>query len=220
MDAGPRLPLETQRLQGGPHHILEVRLPDIDDVVNLVRTAKRGSIGRSAIGHRHPSAFRRRDLGRPVSEVLAREQSELPQLVGNVLADIGDGSVRAHDHLVRIRRFLVGVGGLALRGIARCAERRGGHHPAAGVLACVLQVDRAPLLEQFERRRPKAQLEDLALARKEIVGDADAPHRCQVAGHDRIRDHRPELGNLALAGFQSVQGLGAPSEGLLVLGRE
>ena len=87
-------------------------------------------------------------------------------------------------------------------------------------MPALLQVDRAALLEQLERRRPKAQLEDLALARQDIVGDADAPHRGQVAGHDRIRDHRPELGNLALAGFQGVQSLGAPSEGPLVFGRE
>ena len=74
----------------------------------------------------------------PVAEIVARtvgvdEQAELPQLVGDVLAGVGDGAVGAHQDLVRV----VHVGELGAVGQ--------GHHPAARVLARVLEADRAGL---------------------------------------------------------------------------
>jgi hypothetical protein len=43
------------------------------------------------------------------------------------------------------------------------------HHPAARVLAFRLEVDGLAFLQQLERRRPKLQMQDLALPRQHIV---------------------------------------------------
>ena len=43
---------------------------------------------------------------RPVVEILA-QQAEFPELIRDVLADVGDRAVRAHDHLA-VFRFVVG----------------------------------------------------------------------------------------------------------------
>ena len=95
---------------------------------------------------------------RAIVEVLA-QQTEFPELIRDVLADVGNRPVRAHDHLVVLRARLA-------------RERLGRHHPTAGVLAFGFEIDRFVLLQQLERGRPKAQMQDLALAGQHVVLDA------------------------------------------------
>ena len=91
-------------------------------------------------------------------EVLV-EQAELPQLIRDVFADVGDGAVRADDHLriidVCLRRLcfsrLLAVR-LALllselRGRRLALEQVRRHDPAAAVLALGLEVDGLSLFQ-------------------------------------------------------------------------
>ena len=85
-----------------------------------------------------------------VGEVLA-QQAELPQLIGDVLADVGHRAVGAHDHLVRI---------LEAGELCGSLER---HDPAAGVLALGFELDGAALLQELEGVTEEVEPEDVAL---------------------------------------------------------
>ena len=98
-------------------------------------------------------------LERAIVEILAQE-AEFPELVGDVLAHVGDGAVGADDHF-------------ALFGKA-------GHDPAARVLALGLEVDGLAVLQEFERRGPEFQVKDVAFARQHVVFDVQAEHGRQV----------------------------------------
>ena len=98
----------------------------------------------------------------PVIEILA-QQAEFPKLIGDVLADIGDGAVGADDHFAVVG-ILVGL----------LLEGAGGHHPAAFVLAFGFEINGLALLQLLEGGLPKLQVQDLALARQHIVVDAQA----------------------------------------------
>src|SRR5579862_278921 len=80
------------------------------------------------------------------------EQSELPELIGDVLADIGDSSVRPDNDLAVV---------LASRLVSK---RRAGHHPAAFVLAFGFEIDSLALFQLLERRSPELQMQDFAFA--------------------------------------------------------
>src|SRR2546430_4561375 len=73
-----------------------------------------------------------------IIKILA-EQAELPKLIRDVLAHIGDRIVGSHDDLAVLRIFV----GLVL-------ERTGGHHPATLVFPFGLEVDGLALLEVLE----------------------------------------------------------------------
>ena len=72
----------------------------------------------------------------------------------------------------------------------RLGGRPSRHHPAAGVLAFGLEVDRLALLQQLERRRPELQVQNLALARQHVVLDVQPQHGRQV----RLARWRPPPG--------------------------
>ena len=80
-------------------------------------------------------------LPEAVIKVLA-EQAELPELIGDVLADVSDRAVRAHDDFAvlgfLLARCVLGRG----RGLrfAALAKGRRGHHPAASILALFLEI--------------------------------------------------------------------------------
>ena len=120
-------------------------------------------------------------------EVLV-EQSEFPELVGDVLADIGDCAVGSHDDLVVV--VALGIDP---------------HHPAAFVLAFGLKEDRVAGLELFERVVPELQMQDVAFARKQIVADADALHRGEMAVDDRHRDECRHFRGLVSVFFDLLQ---------------
>src|SRR4029453_4757632 len=81
---------------------------------------------------------------RPVVEVAA-EQPELPELVRDVLADVGDGSIGADDHFFAI--FVVPLVFLlarsrepGARSLTRLVLVLDPHHPAARELSLVLKI--------------------------------------------------------------------------------
>ena len=67
-----------------------------------------------------------------IAEVLAGEQAKLPEVVGNVLADVSDGAVGANDDL---GVFIGDVSSL----LRFCAGAT--HDPAVLVFACCLFVE-------------------------------------------------------------------------------
>ena len=78
-----------------------------------------------------------------VAEVLA-QQAELPQMIGNVFANIGDRAVGADDDL----RVLIQIAFNHIRTGAR-------HHPAALVFAFILKVENALQLQLLESSLPE-----------------------------------------------------------------
>jgi hypothetical protein len=112
----------------------------------------------------------------PISEIVAgtirvNQETELPQLVGNVLAGVGDGSVGPHQDL---------VGVVHVRELRTCRE---GHDPAAGVFPVLLEADGTGLPEQFEGPLPETEVEDVGLMRQKIVGHSETGHGCEVAAN-------------------------------------
>ena len=104
----------------------------------------------------------------PVSKIAA-EQSEFPQLVGDVLANISNRAVGTHDHLSRssvrtrsVRSVVIAVVATVFSGVEM-------HHPAARILPRAGQVNRAALLQPLKCGVPELQVQDLALARQHIV---------------------------------------------------
>ena len=139
-------------------------------------------------------------MQRLVVEILA-EQAELPELIGDVLADVGDGAVRAHDDLVVL------------------VTRRRSENAAAGItqqplfLPSVSKIDRLALLQQLERRRPElagAGFRFRAAARRTRRPAAAWSSRC--ARTMASATMCASSATVALAGFDGVQRLGAPCE--------
>ncbi len=140
VDRALRRLMVAERREAGADDLLQVALARVDDVDHPLAAAEGGVLG-GALDGRRPEPL----LFPPaVAEVLA-EQAELPELVGDVLADVGHRAVGAHDHLV---------------GILETGELRGvgeRHHPAAGVLALALELHRAGGLQQLEGDREEVE---------------------------------------------------------------
>ena len=66
--------------------------------------------------------------------------------------------------------------------------------------------------EQFKRRRPELQVQNLAFARQHIVLDIEAQHRRQMRIDDGVGDQMREFRQFARAGFDRMQRLRAPRE--------
>ena len=211
MDAVPGLALVSERFQAGADDALQVGLPRVDHVDHAGAP--------SEVGPRLPAAvagirFRRPGLpertaaaaSTPEGGVLevAAEQAELPELVGDVLADVGHRAVGADDHLVGILKALE---------LLAVGQR---HDPAAGVLAALFEPDGAGRLQLFEGRDEEIETEDLALVGKEVVVDADARHRGEMPRDDPPGDQPAGLGPAALSRFQCVEGAPAELEPLRV----
>ena len=161
------------------YHLLEVRLPHVDDVDDAlavaVPPARRrvrpfrvvtGPVERGgAVGGVELGLAERIAVGRRLILEVGRKEAQLPELVGDVLPGIRHGAVRADEDLVGVLHPLE---------IGRAFEA---HHPAARVLPFGLHLGRVHLLQKLERGRPEPAAEDVALAREEVVGDADPPHR-------------------------------------------
>ena len=119
-------------------------------------------------------------------------------MIGNVLAHVSNGSIRTHDDL----GILVGTGAFLFRirvprpfaflwrkgGIHSLRRGRPLHHPAALVLAFVLEIEDALLFQLLEGRIPEVQAEDLAFAWQEIVLDVETVHGLQMTAQYGRRD--------------------------------
>ena len=153
---------------------------------------------------------------------IAPQQAKLPELIGNVLADIGHGSVRSDDDFLALFdvRLGVRVGCLVVIRVVRLGFRRfrvlDRHDPAALEAPLGLEEHRLSRLELLERRRPEMQAKDVALPREEIVVDVDSRHRPEMRPHDPVGDQRAHLSEWIPALFERVQHVGAFFETRLV----
>ena len=84
--------------EGGDDVVLRVVLAGVDDVVDVVGVAEEGVRG-FAVGGGDPAGVRGVFVEFFVAEVFAGEETELPEVVGDVFADVGDGAVGADDDL-------------------------------------------------------------------------------------------------------------------------
>ena len=175
------------------HHPLRVGLADVDHVVDRLRVAERRGARLALAARRRPEPVP--VVVGPVQAVaeVAVELPELPELVGDVLAGVGDGAVRADDDLVLVDRVVA---------LAH------GQHPAARALALRLQADGALLLQQLEGAVPEVQAQDVALVGQQVVADPEPRHRREVAVHDAARHVLGEARGLVPARLDRVEGLG------------
>ena len=175
------------------HHPLRVRLADVDHVVDRPRVAERRGARLALAARRRPEPVP--VVVGPVQAVaeVAVQLPELPELVGDVLAGVGDRAVRPDDDLVLVDRVVT---------LAH------GQHPAAGALALGLEADGALLLQELEGAVPEVQAQDVALVRQQVVADPEARHRGEVAVHEPARHVLGEPGRVAAARLDGVEGLG------------
>ena len=166
------------------HHVVDgIRVPEAQTTVRPLRLKLRC---------RNPARMRRVLEKLCVAEVLS-QKSELPQVVGDVLAYIRYGPVGPHQNL-----------GVFIR-CCRPLHTRTLHHPAAFVLALGLEIQHALRHHQRARRLPEVQVQNLALARQKVVLDAQPLHRLQVPPQDTCRNQIRNLRGLIAAGFYPVQ---------------
>ena len=144
-----------------------------------------------------------------VAEVAA-QQAELPQVVGNVLANVAHGAIRPHNDF----GVFVGTAWPRPSGASVCASRcyiafgrsaRTGHHPAALVLALSLEVEHALVFELLKGQVPEMQAQNFALARQEVVLDVEAVHGFQMPPQNRRRDELSNLRYLIISLFDSME---------------
>ena len=191
MDGLFRLRVISQAAQPGRHHVLQVRLARVDHVVHARPVPELVLAGVGSVRAHPEHAPVGVSRQRPVVKVLA-QQTELPELIGDVLAHVSHRAIGAHDHF-------------ALFGKSR-------HHPAAGVLAFRLQINGLPLLELFEGRSPELQVQNLAFAWQHIVLHVEPQHGLQMRLHYGVRHQVRHSRQLAIAGLDGVQRLAAPGE--------
>ncbi len=134
-----------------------------------------------------------------VAEVFAGEKAELPEVVGDVFADVGDGAVGANDDLG------VFVGTVSLFGFGAGST----HDPAAFVLAFCLLVENAFFDHQWAGCVPEVEGKDFAFAREEVVLDAEALHGFEMATEDGGGDEVGDLGGFVVAELEGVEGVEA-----------
>ena len=169
---------------------LEIGLAGVDDVVHRAGMAEAGRRGvldgwtRCVLAGRPQRPSGALVAVRTVAEILA-EQAEFPELVGDVLPDVGHCPIGPDNHLRP--RLCVRVRAGVLVGVDR-------HHPAAGLLAGRLERDGPGGLEHVERRRPEIELQDVAFPAEQVVFDVEAIHRRQMQADDAVGDKAGDLG--------------------------
>ena len=109
------------------------------------------------------------------------------------------------------------AGSSSPRGLPESSASEGScHHPAAGVFPGRGKLNRAALLQHFERGVPEFQVQDFAFARQQIVVDAQPVERPQMAVDDGGRDDFRHLRRVAMALFDVFQRLRAQFEARFV----
>jgi hypothetical protein len=149
---------------------------------------------------------------------IAVEQSELPEMQRDVLADIGDRAGGTHDNFGfgffrRLLSLFSSGSGVrsALRSLLRGSRLVGRqlHHPTPRILARSSQLHRATALQQLKRRIPELQMEDVALLRQQIEIDAQSVQGVQVEVVDSRGDDFAHLRRVAVPLFNFLQYLPA-----------
>src|SRR3982074_3044363 len=115
-----------------------------------------------------------------VAEVAA-EEAELPHVIGDIFADVAHRAVGADDYFLVFFRNLVtpSLCGRGARAYAVCActiltGSGAAHDPAGFVLGFTLEGEHTRFFELGEGGVPEVQMQDLALARPEVIFGVDA----------------------------------------------
>src|SRR5579884_621617 len=201
----------SQSAQRLNHIRLRVRLPRINYVVNGLCSAKVWVIRLTRLS-RNPAGVVRIFEEFAVSEIPS-QQAKLPEMVGDVLADVGYCSVRADDDLgvfigalaaILFRRACILSPAKRAAWTANPAARAA-HDPAAFIFALFFVIEDATFLQLLEGQVPEVQMKDLALARQQVVFNAQPQHRFQMPAQNGRRDEVANLRGLACALFNGVQ---------------
>ena len=188
--------------------LLRVRLARIDDVVHLMGVAEFRGARLVGCGIRHPSFMAVGMTVKLVVVKIAAEQTEFPKVVGDVLADVGDGAARSYDDLGvgELGRFFL-LGGRRIGARGRFLVGRKLHHPAPGVFSAGGELNRALRFQLLERGVPEFQMQYFAFAREQVVVDAQAVERTQVGVNDGGGDEIGHFRDVAVAFFDVLQRL-------------
>ena len=90
------------------------------------------------------------------------------------------------------------------------------HDPTAGVFAFSLKANYAGSLHQLESAFPKMQVENVRLARQQVVANPEPFHRTENALDVSRGDVIGKLSDWIVSGFQRVQHLGAQLQSLRI----
>src|SRR5262245_2967818 len=176
-----RMSNSNQRLL---EQLLKIRLSDVDDVVDVCRSAVAWMIRETILAARRPQrtvgAFRED----AVLEITA-EQPELPELIRDVFADVGDDTVGPDDDLLTLLGVLfvprcrladrqLGVGSWGVGSCFQLFLYR--HHPAAREATLSTQVNGARGFQHLEGLRPEFQSKDVAFPSQQVVVDVHPRH--------------------------------------------
>src|ERR1700694_1373590 len=128
----------AEAANGLDHIALGIGLPGINHVINRIHAAKVGML-RLTLFSRDPYLLAIRIGIEALIAKIAAQQSELPQMVGDVFAYIGDRAVGAHNYFgVLVRSVLL---------LPLCQFTAGpAHYPATFILALGFAVEHAFLL--------------------------------------------------------------------------
>ncbi len=217
----------AERAQPRNHDLLRIGLARIDHVEDFVRVAESGRVRIVAFAGGDPGLVAVGMLVETVIVKIALEQAEFPEMMRDVFADVGDRAVRAHDNFGFgfFRRFFGRIAGgrfRAFRGLLRTSLLVGRqlHHPAAGIFPGRRYWIAPRCFQNLERGIPEFQVQDFALAREQIVVDAEPVERAQVAVYDGGGDDFGHLCRVAVAFFDVLQRLGAQFEARFVFGQK
>src|SRR5882724_8130709 len=175
-----RLAGVSERLEPLDDDRLKIRLARVDHVVDPFGASEARVIGAPGAAAAGPDLVSVRLTPKDVVLEIGGEQAEFPELIGDVLADVGHRAVAAHDDLFALLQVFE----------AGTLER---HHPATLTLAALQERDRPALLQELERRLPEAAAEDVSFPGEQVVPDPETRHGVEVAMNDPPRDVRRHL---------------------------
>ena len=180
------------------HDLLEIRLTNVDHIERTARAAELRRIGGALAARRFPQ-----DMAVGIGPELfvaerSIEQSELPELIRDVLAGVGDRAVRADQDLVRL------VHPLELRASFEL------HHPAAFVLSLCFKHHSVGALQHLEGALPEMEGDDVAFFRQEVVFDVQPQQRLNVPLHDSPGDESREFRRVSFSTLDAMQRVEAP----------
>src|SRR5579864_4026127 len=158
-----RLRRVAKAANGFNHIVLWIALARINHVVDGIDSTKMRMIGFARFS-RHPDLMAVGIAIETAVAEVAAQQAKLPQVISNVLTDVGYCVVGTDDDLGVLIRAL------RLSFLSRFASGAA-HDPATFVLPFRLQIKDALLLKLLESKLPEMQMKDLAFLGQKIVFD-------------------------------------------------
>src|ERR1051326_6096757 len=198
MNAGCFARFRNERGHPALYDFLRIRLTRIDHVIDdcapaEIRTRDFRKFLGLWFGGRHPgdvTSIRVRAEGFVIE--IESQLTELPKLIGNILTRVGHGPVRTYDNLVRLV-------------LVRAGMRFKRHYPTAAVSTLAFKMNHTSVFHQLKSALPEMEMQNLRLARQQVVADPEPLHRIQnlfdVSGGDVIG----ELSRMVVSRFDRVK---------------